>query len=66
MENYNYTVVENEVISDEDIVLTINDWYSNSDEFGIVMPVAESESLNYVISKEMPVENKFYEVRYNV
>ena len=66
MENYNYTVVENEVISDEDIVLTINDWYSNSDEFGIVMPVAESESLNCVISKEMPVENKFYEVRYNV
>lgn len=66
MENYNYTVVENEVISDEDIVLTINDWYSNSDECNYVMPVAESESLNYVISKEMPVENKFYEVRYNV
>lgn len=66
MENYNYTVVENEVISDEDIILTINDWYNNSDMCSFVIPVAESESLNYVISKEMPVEDKFFEVRYNV
>lgn len=45
-----YTVVEDEV-KHEDVVTVINDYYDSRDICEYVMPVSETQSLNYTVVK---------------
>ena len=68
MEEYVYTIVDNEKNVDEDVVMVINDWYDGSDMCHYVMPVSESPELPYVVVKEEVVDDKdkYYDVGYNL
>ncbi len=64
----NYTVVNNSNTSDLDVVTVINDWYDKSDSCGYVIPLDESDRLDYTIVKEEIDESssKYHEVNYAV
>ena len=66
MEEYVYTVVNDDKKVDDDIVMVINDWYDGSDTCNYAMPVSESPDLPYLIVKEDKVDNKdkYYDVSY--
>ena len=66
MENkYVCNVVKDEDTSKDDVVLVINDWYNESEYFGRVEPIQESELQDYLIVKEVKEDpNKFYNVNY--
>ena len=66
MENkYVCNVVKDEDTSKDDVVLVINDWYNESEYFGHVEPIPESELQDYLIVKEVKEDpNKFYNVNY--
>jgi hypothetical protein len=51
---------------DDDVVMVINDWYSNSDMCDYVLPVSETPVLDYSIVKESEVsdKDKYHEVSY--
>lgn len=66
MEEYVYTVVNDDKKVDDDIVMVINDWYDGSDTCNYAMPVSESPDLPYIIVKEDKVDDKdkYYDVSY--
>lgn len=66
MEEYVYTVVNDDQKVDDDIVMVINDWYDGSDTCNYAMPVSESPDLPYLIVKEDKVDDKdkYYNVSY--
>lgn len=66
MEEYVYTVVNDDKKIDDDIVMVINDWYDGSDTCNYAMPVSESPDLPYLIVKEDKTDNKdkYYDVSY--
>lgn len=66
MEEYTYTVVNDEKKVDEDIVMVINDWYDGSDTCNYVLPVSEAPDLPYIIVKEDKIDDKdkYYDVSY--
>lgn len=66
MEDYVYTVVEDEKNVEEDVVITINDWYNCSDSCGYVLPDQTQPEFNYAVVKETKVEDNdiFYTVDY--
>ena len=66
MEEYVYTIVNDDKKVDDDIVMVINDWYDGSDTCNYAMPVSESPNLPYTIVKENKVDDKdkYYDVSY--
>ncbi len=66
MEEYVYTVVNDDKKVDEDVVIVINDWYDGSDTCNYAAPISESLNLPYTIVKEDKVDNKdkYYDVNY--
>lgn len=64
----NYTVVNNNNTGDLDVVIVVNDWYDKSDSCGYVIPLDESDRLDYTIVKEEAEDasNKYHEVNYAV
>ena len=66
MEEYVYTVVNDDKKVDEDAVIVINDWYDGSDTCNYAVSVSESQNLPYTIVKENKVDNKdkYYDVNY--
>jgi len=66
MEEYVYTVVNDDKKVDEDVVIVINDWYDCSDTCNYATSISESLNLPYTIVKEDKVDNKdkYYDVNY--
>lgn len=66
MEEYVYTIVNDDKKVDDDIVMVINDWYDGSYTCNYAMPVSESPNLPYTIVKEDKVDDKdkYYDVSY--
>ena len=63
--DYNCNIVNDESMN-EIITLVANDWYRNSESCHYTLPVAESEYLDYLITKDLPVEDRLIEVKYNL
>lgn len=59
-----YNVVSDDVKTDDNVVLVINDWYDCSDTCNYVLPVSESTSIPYTIVDEDSVDDK--EVYHNI
>ena len=53
-----YNVVSDDVKTDDNVVLVINDWYDCSDTCNYVLPVSESTSTQYTIVNEDNVDDK--------
>lgn len=64
MEEHVYNVTSDDVKTDDNVVLVINDWYDCSDTCNYVLPVSESPSVPYTIVDEDNVDDK--EVYHNV
>lgn len=64
MEEHVYNVVSDDVKTDDNVVLVINDWYDCSDTCNYVLPVYESQSVPYTIVDEGNVDDK--EVYHNI
>ena len=64
MEEHVYNVVSNDVKTDDNVVLVINDWYDCSDTCHYVLPVPESLSVPYTIVDEDNIDDK--EVYHNI
>ena len=58
MEEHVYNVVSDDVKTDDNVVLVINDWYDCSDTCNYVLPVSESQSVLYTIVDEDNVDDK--------
>ena len=58
MEEHVYNVVSDDVKTDDNVVLVINDWYDCSDTCNYVLPVSESTSTQYTIVNEDNVDDK--------
>ena len=59
-----YNIVSDDVKTDDNVVLVINDWYDCSDTCNYVLPVSESQSVPYTIVDEDSVDDK--EVYHNI
>ena len=59
-----YNVVSDDVKTDDNVVLVINDWYDCSDTCNYVLPVSESPIVPYTIVDEDNVDDK--EVYHNI
>ena len=59
-----YNVVSDDVKTDDNVVLVINDWYDCSDTCNYVLPVSKSQSVPYTIVDEDNVDDK--EVYHNI
>ena len=64
MEDHVYNVISDDVKTDDNVVLVINDWYDCSDTCNYVLPVSESQSVQYTIVDEDNVDDK--EVYHNI
>lgn len=64
MEEHVYNVVSDDVKTDDNVVLVINDWYDCSDTCHYVLPVSESPNVPYTIVDEDNVDDK--EVYHNI
>ena len=64
----NFEIVKDEVKHEDDVVLCADDWYKNSAMCDFVMPVPETDTLNYVVLKDIKEDasNKFVDVHYEV
>ena len=64
MEEHVYNVVSDDVKTDDNVVLVINDWYDCSDTCNYVLPVSEAKCVPYTIVDEDNVDDK--EVYHNI
>lgn len=64
MEDHVYNVISDDVKTDDNVVLVINDWYDCSDTCNYVLPVSELQSVPYTIVDEDNVDDK--EVYHNI
>ena len=66
MEDYVCTVVEDEKNVEDDVIITINDWYNCSDSCSYVLPDKIQPEFYYTVVKETKVEDSdiFYTVDY--
>ena len=64
MEDHVYNVISDDVKTDDNVVLVINDWYDCSDTCNYVLPVSEPQSVPYTIVDEDNVDDK--EVYHNI
>lgn len=58
-----YTITKTDQNRENDVILTINDSYANMDVCQYVLPVPETPTLNYAVTKK---EDNYSEMVYNL
>lgn len=64
--DYDYVVVENDSVKDEDVVMIVNDYYIQSDIYEVCIPTGGTQISNYVVVKDVKEDPNciFYNVDY--